>query len=103
MTKVSSQPSSRTAASTMASNTGCASAGDWLMTRRISALATCRACADFTAAASVAACDRDFGERRGPADLIAGLAARLGTERFARTFLVPRFFFGELPFAEPRP
>jgi hypothetical protein len=34
--------SSRTAASTIASNTGCASVGDWLMTRRISDVAVWR-------------------------------------------------------------
>ena len=37
-----SQRSRRTAVSTMASNTGCVSVGDWLITRRMSDVAVCR-------------------------------------------------------------
>jgi hypothetical protein len=96
-----SQPNSRTAASTIASNTGCASAGDWLMMRRISDVAACRACAAFSSLASLAA--SNFGltewELR-----FADLAMRLPTARRSpAAFRLPCFFFGELPFAESRP
>src|SRR4051812_15476972 len=79
----------------MASNTGCASAGDWLMTRRISEVAVSRACAAFTSPASFAAA--------GVADERAVLAARFGAARRLAEAFLPGFFFGGLPFAEPRP
>src|SRR6266571_1924941 len=55
-----SQWSSRTAVRTMASNTGCVSVGDWLMTRRISALAACRSRAARSSLCSSAIPDLDF-------------------------------------------
>ncbi len=47
MTKLESQASSRTAVVTMASNTGCTSVGELLMTRSISAVAVWRLSASF--------------------------------------------------------
>jgi len=46
-TNAMSQRISRTAVWTMASNTGCTSVGDWLITRRISDVAVCRSSASL--------------------------------------------------------
>src|SRR5262245_9114097 len=99
MMKVWSHPSSRAAVNTTVSNTGWASAGDRLKTRRISDVAACRASAAFSSPASFVPSDLGLAE----ADRFAALAVRFGgvARRLAGAFLAP--FLGELPFAEPRP
>src|SRR5437868_9399597 len=101
MIKELSQRSSRAAVTTMASNTGCTSEGELAMTFRMSAVAAWRCSASFSSRASRAASDLGlaFDERRGFAVLAVRFAA---ARRRAGAFLVPCFFFGELPFAEPR-
>jgi hypothetical protein len=83
----------------MALNTGCTSLGDWLMTRRISDVAACRACAAFSSPASFAASDLGLAE----GDRFAALAVRFGAARRLAGALPVPCFFGELPLAEPRP